>query len=504
MWWSKKETAPAAKPEAILKKKGKSAKTRNSLGSDTGEATLLNTAETGSGFEVHFVKENDQVRDDRRSDNSSGTREFSGLMKGETSNETSVAYRLLSVENLMKGRRKVHQSQYASYGCNTHEGSLLDEPVLDCFVPRPHRVPLAGNMQSTWTIKPSKIKESLLLLQQYDVSSELRCLEEEIKLMNVEIVNLKKDKADMEVHSRLVQMQSNHHIANSSSNTIVDAHLLLLGGAPKLSSAEKKQIQEQRGTCLTLRLSNEKCREFLLSKCGFKTSFFSQFIPNTQSSSPMTLSKENCGEDGPAASIQHISLLSDNSVLISLDSNRSLHHGRLPERLYRRLQPDQNVNQNHLHYVTTGPLGCYYAEFRSGKVIWGIASDSSEGDDFATLCRDWNVSRVAFGPFCVVHDSNGISHKAASWVILSCDGRAAWKNVPSRLHRLLEDRLASQAGPVEVSLGYGGSYFVRFLDGSMDYCLPAHLAAVIEEGKLDVTSISLHPDLPYDFVIRHR
>ncbi|GAX19741.1 hypothetical protein FisN_37Lh004 [Fistulifera solaris] len=322
--------------------------------------------------------------------------------------------------------------------------------------------------------------------------------------MDVEIINLKKDKADMEVNSRHVSVQSNHHTTNGISSPIVDAHRLLLGGAPKLSSAEKKQLQELRGTCLTLRLSNLKCREFLLSKCGFKTSFFSQFIPNTQSSSPMTLSKENCGEDGPAASIQHICLLSDDSVLISLDSDKSLHHGRLPERLYRRLQPDQNINQNHLHYVATGPLGCYYAEFRSGKAIWGIASDSSEGDDFATLCRDWNVSRVTFGPFCVVHDSNGIAHKAASWVILSCDGRAAWKNVPSRLHRLLEDRLASQAAPVEVSLGYGDSYFVRFLDGSVDYCLPAHVAMVIEEGKLDVTSISLHPDSPYDFVIRHR
>lgn len=510
MWWSKKDTVPAAavKPETFLKKHGKTTRNRSTpQGSDaeTSEASLLNTAETNSGFEVHFVNgaEDDKVslRDDRRSDKSSGTREISGLMKKEVPKEHSLADRLLSIENLMAGRRKVHRSQYSSHGWDSTRVSPLEHQALERFVPRPHRVPLYGNAKSTMTVKPSNIKESLSLLQRYDVSSELCCLEEEIKLLDVEVAALKNDRTDIDVQCRHLTMHVDEVDRPIGKN--VDPHRLLLGGAPSLPLTEKRKLQELRGLCLTLRLSNEKCREFLLSKCGFKTSFFSQFVPSAKSSSPIALTKQNCGEDGPAASIQHINLVSDDSLFLCLDSAKSFHHGRLPERLYRRLQPDQSMNQSQLLYVTTGPFGCYYAEFRTGKVIWGIASDSSESDEFATLCRDWNISRVAFGPFCVVHDSNGIPHKTASWVILSREGRAAWKNVPSRLHRLLENRMASQAAPVEVSLGCGDSYFVRFLDGTVDYCLPAHIASVIEEGKLDVTSISLHPELPHDFLIRH-
>lgn len=499
MWWSKKETVPAtaAKPETFLKKHGKS--TRNRPGRpETSDASLLNTAETNSGFEVHFVKNDEhENKKDRRSDKSSGNRETLKAPK-------SVADRLLSIDQLMSGRRKVHRSQYASHGWNNTSVSsctTLELPAVERFVPRPHRVQLSGthtnrNNHVTMTVEP--IQESLSLLQRHDVSSELNCLEEEMKLLDAEIAALKKDRADMDSHCR-----RHLRVEQVDSATNADPHRLLLQvGDNTLSQQEKTHLQELRGLSLTLRLSNEKCREFLLSKCGFKTSFFSQFVPSTKSSSPITLSKENCGEECPTADIQHISLLSDDSVFVSLDHAKSFHHGQLPERLYRRLQPDQNMNQ--LLYVTTGPLGCYYAEFRSGKVIWGIASDSSEGDEFATLCRDWSVSRVAFGPVCTVHDNNGDTHKAASWVILSRDGRAAWKNVPSRLHRLLEDRMASQAAPVEVSLGYGDSYFVRFLDGTVDYCLPAHVASVMEQGKLDVVSISLHPELPYDFVMRHR
>ena len=77
-------------------------------------------------------------------------------------------------------------------------------------------------------------------------------------------------------------------------------------------------------------------------------------------------------------------------------------------------------------------------------------------------------------------------------------------NLRAQSHRTLEERMASEAAPVDVSLGFGDSYFVRFLDGTCDYCLAAHVADVIASRSLDVTSVYLHPDLPNDFVLRHR
>lgn len=510
MWWSKKESPPvAATKREKLKKHGKTTRSRSRQGSsaETSEASVLNTAETNSGFEVHFVDglERNQVnfRQDRRSENkSSGARDAPGA-KMDGCKKPSATSHLLSIEYLMAGRRKVHRSQYAFHNWSTAVISPLTTQSSESFVPRLHRIPLSGTVQSNVKASPSFLSESLSLLRRHDVSSELHCLEEEIKLLDVEIIALKKDKADMEGYCRRLTTMNSEE-SKQISDTNVDPHHQLLGGASNLPLLEKTKFQEERGVCFTLRLSNENCRDFFLSKCGFKASFFSQFVPGTNSTWPITLTKENCGEDGPAASIQHITLVSDDSLFWSLDCAKSFHHGRLPERLFRRLQSNQNMSQNQLLYVATGPQGSYYAEFRSGEAVWGIVSDSSaEGDEFAALCSDWSISRVAFGPCYVVHDENGNVHKTASWVILSRDGRAAWKNVPSRLHRLLEDRMASQAAPLEVSLGYGDSYFVRFLDGTVDYCLPAHIASVIEEGKLNVTSISLHPELPNDFVLRH-
>jgi hypothetical protein len=54
-------------------------------------------------------------------------------------------------------------------------------------------------------------------------------------------------------------------------------------------------------------------------------------------------------------------------------------------------------------------------------------------------------------------------------------------------------------------LGYGDSYFVRFLDGSVDYNLPAHMAEAMEDAATrSPTSICLHPELPDDYIVRHR
>jgi hypothetical protein len=76
-----------------------------------------------------------------------------------------------------------------------------------------------------------------------------------------------------------------------------------------------------------------------------------------------------------------------------------------------------------------------------------------------------------------------------------------------QLHqRLLQGQQhAAAPAPAEVSLGTVGSYFIRFLDGSGDYCLPAIVADTcesIEKGGGTITNIAMHGD-SRDFIIRH-
>jgi hypothetical protein len=70
---------------------------------------------------------------------------------------------------------------------------------------------------------------------------------------------------------------------------------------------------------------------------------------------------------------------------------------------------------------------------------------------------------------------------------------------------LLERRQAAKLpGPVEVSLGYAGSYYVRFHDGSEDYLVPAAMASVMEQPEgCCTTSVHFHPSLPGCYVMRH-
>jgi hypothetical protein len=167
----------------------------------------------------------------------------------------------------------------------------------------------------------------------------------------------------------------------------------------------------------------------------------------------------------------------------------------------------EGANSGHeigdLIYLSTGPHGCYYAEFRSGECWWGSAV---EDHDFHSIIQAWDVYRVVFGPIETFEDERGNSRVTNSWIILGRDGRAAWKNLPSRLHHRLESRLANWAAPAEVALGPGDSYFIRFLDGSVDYCLPAEVAQVceyIERLGGSITDIALHPEISHDFLIRH-
>jgi len=148
-----------------------------------------------------------------------------------------------------------------------------------------------------------------------------------------------------------------------------------------------------------------------------------------------------------------------------------------------------------LRYLSVGPASsqCYYAEWSSGD-CWWVNFD----DEFHRIVKEYPVHRIAFG-------SNLHSNNSPSWIVLSKDRRSAWRGIPSRLANTLKNRDKSLPAPCEVSLGPGGSYFIKFLDGDTDYILPAVVANECEDVERNggkVTNVSLHM-VCYDFIIRH-
>ena len=180
------------------------------------------------------------------------------------------------------------------------------------------------------------------------------------------------------------------------------------------------------------------------------------------------------------------------SYFIKFDGGKSHCRGMLPASLANRLKRQARDSRS-LRYLSTGPSSAYYAEFDDGDCWWGTASSQSRGDDaLHRLLLEIDVHRIAFGDH--------------SWIVVSKDGDLVWKNLPQGLHDVLTSRdSVSAAAPCEVSLGMDGSYFVRFLDGTIDYMLPSFVAEVCErlEAKgLLIRNVSLNADT-HDSLIRY-
>ena len=117
-----------------------------------------------------------------------------------------------------------------------------------------------------------------------------------------------------------------------------------------------------------------------------------------------------------------------------------------------------------------------------------------------------DVRRITFGPPCAKHIEGGAPLTVVPWIVVGSDGTAAWSSsLPPSLTRLLSDRPSDSAALVEVSLGAGGSYFVKFADGAFRCVVSSPLANVCRQIKAKgarITNIVLHPD-SYDYIIRH-
>lgn len=360
----------------------------------------------------------------------------------------------------------------------------------------------------------SPFDDVLFLLRSHQVRNEISSVRAELGLLDKEIKALEGDRGKMEQMALKIGGGK-----QADDDDDWDINRTLSHG--KISQGQRTLLQEQRGLLLTVNLHNEQARETFLTKCGASATLLRTLQqkakkssrPNDPSLALVCLTPDNCRDGGAATTIQNVALMQgatcESAFFISRDKGKSFYWGHLPDRLFRRMKNaglDPKRHASDLVYVATGAYGCYYAEFRSGERWWGSVSDDME---FDKICADpeWDVHRVAFGPCVTLTDHYGLKNVSPSWVILSRDGRVAWKNLPARLNNLLERRLASEAAPVEVSLGSGGSYFVRFLDGTVDYCLPLAAAKVVQDlehkGTV-ITSVAMHCELPNDFIIRHR
>jgi hypothetical protein len=486
--------------------------------------------ETSNGIEVSFPG----------SDNASGSKGKSG--KSRLSVQTPV----ISLKEQILERQRVFNGRFSTVLPASND-NVFSTTTANKWKPKGHRIPLLGI-----TSADAAYSDALHMLKTIPIVDERAAVQQELNLLDTEIFSLQHDRIWLEQGletttssnsgktNRGSDSSSNSSSLMNKENIAVtwDTHKLLKDDASKkqpLSVSERSALQKQRGNSMTIHLSNNRTQEIFVSKFGSKqhNSRSTCLFKNDASITTIVPNNSSSSADTGTTTLQHVSLISPTSsssssrssgnsgLYFSQDAGESANIGQLPNKLSQRFVDEIEMADEgrpgiqDLAYLSTGSRGCYFAKFQSGECWWGSAVEDA---NFQHIMNAWDVYRVAFGPIKNIelgppgqqnskgNNSNTKSAPTNSWIILSHDGKAAWKNLPSRLSNKLERGLANAAAPVEVSLGPGDSYFVRFLDGSIEYSLPSKIARVcerIEERGGNITNISLHPDICHDFVIRH-
>lgn len=399
----------------------------------------------------------------------------------------------LSFEDYLGPSRKVYRSQFSTnFEAIAKLGNRKQGNSPDLQTNNKHRVPLFG--RGGIVCDDMTFEDIVFLLQSHVVKDEQSSLEEEMKRLDFEVEALEADR--MELEQDLLGIR----IPKKLVADRWDIDLLLKGQQQQsqLTAEEIDELRRRRGRCWTIQIQNKKSRDSLCSQLGYvptSDTGGTRKIKNNKANL-LSLTPANCRESHNVRQLIVQARTREKiatAIFVTRDTENSW--GHVPARLFRRLKKE-GIDLHSIDYLSTGPGGAYFCELSTGHTWWG-----SSDPDFIRLVMEWKVSRVAFG---ASRDYGG--ETLHSWIIVGRDGRVAWKNIPARLHNKLEFRLADNVTLAEVTLGPEGAYFVRFLDGTVDYCLPAKISSSCESIERDggkITNVILRVDSSQDFVIRH-
>ena len=310
---------------------------------------------------------------------------------------------------------------------NVSRMSMRYHPLCDSLVK--HRIPIKSNK-----ITRTSFKDKLTMLRGYLVRSEEHTAQSELLNLWTEMKAIEKD--------RQQELQSECSVSDCTQTWDIDSYLDGVSfKQDKAINASKcfvdkdqcRALQQRRGAFVHVGFKNVQLLQNFARKCG----------GNPKSCEP-NKALEDCNLEmfginlisSQATTVRHFAIAKRSAnkaaYFISKDDGRNHSEGCIPKRLAKRLKeeiPDdqQNIIMNSIRYLSLGPNKSYCASLVSGQTLWGIGY----GDlDFQDIMDTFDVHRVVFGSF----------EQGASWIVLSKDGRIAWRNIPCRLHNLLKNR----------------------------------------------------------------
>ena len=458
------------------------------------------------------------------------------IHKGQNLHDCDVGKRYASsalnmIETVMEHTTDVHIK-----GLQEHNYTALKYHAVCDFNPSymKHRVPIKHKDDCQEVVQELGFQGKLAILEKYPILREERAIEEELLNLWYEIRAIEKDRkviiqkknqegCNNPIHSEN-HMWTRCAVWKCTKHWDIDVYLdgvnrKSLGFknyAASISNENRKYLQLRRGAFL---------------HAGFKikdTNAKNNNRLNTRATNILKTFATKCGGNpnscGPhkhlqycqsflkvfgiqlvstnATTVRHLAVLGDelhllSSFFVSKDDGRCYYENCLPPRLIERWK-NESIHDpescfGRIRYLSCGPQGSYYAELVSGQSIWCIGKYD---EAFRNVMDTFQVHRIAFGSF----------ELDSSWIVLSKDGQVIWRNIPPRLQQILLNRKPTQAAPCEISLGYEGAYFVRFLDGEINYHLPSFLSLVVNKILLqgaEVTNIIMNVNAPDAFIIRH-
>lgn len=427
-----------------------------------------------------------------------------------------------------------HTTEVQWKGLEDFNYSALKYHAVCDFNPaiRKHRVPLKRNHDCTKMEDQVGYQGKLSILEKYPILSEDRAIQEELLNLWHEIKAIEndrniiiKEKVDDDCGPKNIEHQKWTKCATWKCSKHWDIDVYLDGVNRKslgfknyalsISKENRKYLQVRRGAFVhagfkvkdrasknnnPLTVKSANLLKAFATKCGGNPNSYRPHRGLQDCLSFLDIFGIQLVASH-ADTVRHLAILADelgsSSFFVSKDDGRSHCEGCLPPRLVERWK-NENIHDpdscfGRIRYLSCGPNGSYYAELVSGQSFWSIGRHD---EAFQLIMDKLHVHRIAFGSFDM--DS--------SWIIISKEGQVVWRNIPMRLQQILLNRKPTQAAPCEISLGHEGAYFIRFLDGEIDYCLPSFVSEIatriLSQGA-EITSIILNVDAPDAFIIRH-